>query len=342
MKKPTQREAFSHLTPDTILTAVEQAADVRCTSYCLQLNSYINRVYELEKEDGDRLIVKFYRPDRWPLAALEEEHDFVRELAAHDLPVVAPLPLSSGQSLARDHGIYFAIYPKRSGRFFDEFSLLQWQELGRLIGRMHAIASSKVCTCRPVLTPEQATASQIEALLASNLIPDHLKASFSDTCHSLLELITPLFNCRELIRLHGDCHFGNILHRAEESFLLIDFDDMAMGPAVQDFWMLLPGYKNDCPHEIDNFIQGYTTFHPFNRAELTLIEPLRAMRYIHFIAWCAHQAHDLKASENLVPGWGSDNYWQQEITDLQSQIARIRTETDSHPHHHFSGLPPFI
>ncbi len=341
MKQPAHSEPFSILTPDTILTAVEQAADVRCTGYCLQLNSYINRVYELQTEDEERLIVKFYRPDRWSLAALEEEHAFVRELADHELPVVAPITFASGHSLARHHDIYFAVYPKKSGRFFDEFSLEQWQELGRLIGRMHAISSSKTCTDRPILTPDQATTGQVDFLLASKLIPPHLQANFAAICHTLLDLITPLFSAIKTIRLHGDCHFGNILHRAEESFLLIDFDDLAMGPAVQDFWMLLPGYKNECPNEIENFIHGYETFRTFNRAELTLIEPLRAMRYIHFIAWCAHQAYDVNASQNLVPGWGSENYWLQEIQDLQTQVARIREEMTPSMDDSY-GLHPFM
>lgn len=330
---PDHGEPFALLNPDAILTAVEQAADLRCTGYCLQLNSYINRVYEIETEAGERLIAKFYRPDRWPLAALEEEHNFVRELADHDIPVVAPLRLTSGTTLARHGDIFFTLYPKKSGRFFDEFSPEQWQELGRLIGRMHAVAGTTTCCRRPVLTPDKSTAAQLKFLAASHLIPPHLQAGFDQACHTLLALITPLFSNTRLIRLHGDCHFGNILHRAEESFLLIDFDDMAMGPAVQDFWMLLPGHKNECHHEIENFIDGYETFHPFHRSELALIEPLRAMRYIHFIAWCAHQAGDAQASENLVPGWGSENYWRQEIWDIETQITRIRQEGADAPSH---------
>jgi Ser/Thr protein kinase RdoA (MazF antagonist) len=341
VKSTDHNEPFSHLTPDTILTAVEQAAGIHCTAYCLQLNSYINRVYELETEEGERLVVKFYRPDRWPLTALDEEHDFVRELADHDIPVVAPILLPSGRTLARHHDIYFAIYPKKSGRFFDEFSMEQWQKLGRLIGRMHAIASVKPCLSRPVLTPDKSTALHLKFLRASKLIPKRLQKSFTTTCSDLLDQITPLFSSTKLVRLHGDCHFGNILHRAEESFLLIDFDDMAMGPAVQDFWMLLPGYKHDCHNEIENFLEGYDMFHHFNRRELALIEPLRAMRYIHFIAWCAHQAHDVNAAENLVPGWGSEPYWQQEILDMQTQISRIRQESPDPSFHHNSN-PQYI
>jgi len=336
---PGHSEPFSTLTPDVILTAVEQAADLRCTAYCLQLNSYINRVYELETEEGQRLIVKFYRPKRWPWAALQEEHDFIRELAAHDLPVVAPLPFATGLTLARHNDIYFALFPKKSGRFFDEFTLDQWQELGRLIGRMHAIASSRPCSHRLILTPAQATTQQVDFLLASGLIPAHLHPLFAATCRELLDLLIPLFKTTNLLRIHGDCHFGNILHRAEESFLLIDFDDMVMGPAVQDFWMLLPGYKNECHQEIESFLEGYATFHTFNRAELELIEPLRAMRYIHFMAWCAHQARDIRGSENLVAGWGSDHYWQQEIQDLQAQIIRINAARPNNTSQQYDQWP---
>lgn len=168
------------------------------------------------------------------------------------------------------------------------------------------------------------TSSQIEFLLSGDFLPEVLLARFERVCRDLIEHISPLFDNIGIIRLHGDCHFGNILHRSHESFLLIDFDDMAMGPAVQDFWMLLPGYRSDSFLEIENFLDGYEVFRPFDRQELALIEPLRAMRYIHFMAWCAYQLHDRQAARSIIPDWGTENYWQREVRDLETQIERIK------------------
>ncbi len=319
---------FTLLTPDAVLDVAELALGQHCTGYYSQLNSYINRVYEIETEDKERFILKFYRPDRWSIAMIQEEHHFVQELADHDLPVVPPLPLHAESETLGDYkGIPFAIFPKRSGRYLDEYNLDQWHELGRLIGRMHLVSSNSVVSKRNILTPQDITTSQVMYLTEGDFIPPEIRKQFADTCARLIDLITPRFKDLSLIRLHGDCHWANILNRGEESFLLFDFDDMVMGPAVQDFWMLLPGYREDSLPEIASFLEGYDEFYHFNRRELSLIEPLRGMRYIHYIAWCAHQQKD----NHRLPGtedWGDFAYWQQEIHDLEQQIIRIEREED--------------
>ena len=315
--------SFQHLPPHAVLDLTEKALGIPCTNLCRPLNSYINRVYELESTDGIGLVAKFYRPGRWSRTALQDEHDMLLELAAEEIPVIAPLVLQDGSTLGHGGDMHFAIFPKKGGRSFDEYNDDQWLELGRLIGRAHVVGARKNPADRPTMTPDRSTRQQVDTILAGGFIPPDLTPAFRQLTDALIAEITPLFANAELIRIHGDCHFSNIIHRPDESFFLIDLDDMACGPPVQDFWMLLPGHAADSLVEIDLFLEGYETFRDFDRRTLRLIEPLRAMRYIHYTAWCAHQVtedgHSLAA-----PDFGTPAYWQQEIRDLSEQLERIR------------------
>ncbi len=318
-----KQTVFHTLTPDVVLSLVENALAVRCTNLCRPLNSYINRVYELETEDGDGLVVKFYRPGRWSRQALQDEHDFLLELVAEEIPVVAPLCFTSGETLGQQEDMFFAVFPKKGGRSFDEYNDDQWLELGHLLGRTHAVGAKQLPKDRIVMTPDTSTRSQVDFLLSGNFIPSDLVDQFKEVSNTLISEISPLFADVPLIRIHGDCHFSNLIYRPDESFYLIDFDDMVVGPPVQDFWMLLPGYMEDSYVEIDIFLEGYETFRDFDMRTLALIEPLRAMRYLHYVAWCAHQvAEDGKSL--VAPDFGSHHYWQREITDLIEQLDRIR------------------
>ncbi len=325
MSTPQPLADFHALTPDVIISTVEKALDLYCTNLCRPLNSYINRVYELEREDGDALIVKFYRPGRWSRAALEDEHGFLLELASREIPVIAPMVLANGQTLGEQQGIFFTVFPKKSGRSSDEFTDDQWEEIGRLIGRVHAVGVTRPAGDRATLTPDKVTRDHIEYLVKGDFIPEGLASQYQEITGRLLKLTTPMFAHTESVLIHGDCHFSNIIHRPGESFYLIDFDDMVLGPPIQDLWMLLPGYANDCLAEIEIFMEGYEVFHPFDQKSLSIIEPLRAMRYIHYSAWCARQSADGGLSR-LAPGWGTPEYWQQEIRDLQEQILRIEKQ----------------
>ncbi|MEJ2033310.1 MAG: phosphotransferase [Deltaproteobacteria bacterium] len=178
---------------------------------------------------------------------------------------------------------------------------------------------------RPVLSPERATREQVDFILGGGFIPRHLRQAYSEATNTLVATVAPAFADREMIRIHGDCHFANLIYRPGESFYLIDFDDMAMGPPVQDLWMLLPGRAHESALEIELFLEGYETFRRFDRISLDLIEGLRAMRYIHYCAWCARQAADGGFSR-LAPDWGTPAYWTQEIRDLEEQLERIRGE----------------
>ena len=320
--KPQQETAFHSLTPDTVITLVEGALGKRCTNLCRPLISYINRVYELQFEDGSGLVVKFYRPGRWSQQGLQDEHDFLLELAGEEVPVVAPLLLRDGSSLGSYNNIHFAVFPKMGGRSFDEYSDDQWEELGRLLGRTHNIGAMHLPKDRLTMAPDISTRQQVDYILVGSFMPEDLLARFRDLTDSLIREITPLFDQERMIRIHGDCHFSNLIYRPGESFYIIDFDDMVTGPPVQDFWMLLPGHREDSTAEIEIFLEGYETFRAFDMSSLRLIEPLRAMRYIHYTAWCAYQfAED--GETRVDEEFGSRHYWQTEMGDLEDQLERI-------------------
>jgi Ser/Thr protein kinase RdoA (MazF antagonist) len=178
---------------------------------------------------------------------------------------------------------------------------------------------------RNILHPGRTTRDQVHFLTSGDFMAPHLRERFRGVCEELITLVTPLFEGTETIRIHGDCHFANLIHRPDESFFLIDFDDMVTGPPVQDVWMLFPSYRRESGVEIELFLEGYETFRPFARTSLRLIEPLRAMRYIHYAAWCAQQSRDPGFTDKN-PEWGAEMYWQEEINDLVEQLERIRQE----------------
>ncbi|MFH1665109.1 MAG: serine/threonine protein kinase [Candidatus Omnitrophota bacterium] len=314
---------FTVLSPEDVIRLAEEELETSLTSLCRPYKSYINRVFELAREDGTGIVIKFYRPGRWAKKALQDEHDFLAELSAAEIPVIAPLTLRGGKTLGEYNGAFFTVFPKKGGRNCDEFSEEQWLELGRLISRVHNAGARRMPEDRISLTPGRATRDHVDFIIKGGFVPRDLSGQYADTTLELIEILCPLFEGKPLIRIHGDCYSANIIYRPEESFHMIDFDDMAVGPPVHDLWMLLPGYVKDSKRELNLFIEGYETFRDFDRTDLILIEPLRAMRYIHFTAWCAHQVAD-GAFSSLAPGWGTNAYWQSEINDLRDQMARIK------------------
>ena len=314
---------FHTLTPEHIIGLVEDSLGIHLTNLCRPLTSYINRVYELQTEDQDGLVVKFYRPGRWSRLALQDEHDFLAELTSAEIPVIAPLALQGGATIGQHGDTFFTVFPKKGGRSYDEYSEEQWLELGRLLGRVHDVGARRLPKERIVLTPDAATRQQVDYILASGSIPADLVGQYQEVATGLIAEISPLFANLELIRIHGDCHFANLIYRPDESFYLIDLDDMVVGPPVHDLWMLLPGHLEDSLYEMELFLEGYETFRPFDRRTLALIEPLRAMRFIHFTAWCARQLEG-GGFISVVPNFGSRAYWQGEIADLEDQCVLIK------------------
>lgn len=319
-------QPFSRLDPETILNCVEQALGRRLLNVCRPHASYINRVYELQDEDGVFIIAKFFRPHRWSVAALAEELQFVVDCRDHELPVIAPLPLSDGGYLGECRGVRFAVYPRCGGRLVDEFSDDQLVQIGRLLGRLHQVGRSRRAPARERLHPLHSTRKQVDYLLERRLLPADLAQPFAAVAAQLIETITPLFTEVETFRIHGDCHAANLIYRPGESFFLIDFDDMVTGPAVQDLWMLLPGPVAESHHELGLLLEGYETFCPFADRTLGLIEPLRAMRFIHYLSWCGRQYHE-DGMTRVDEAFGSYDYWQREIADLRDQLDMIGRST---------------
>ena len=324
---------FDLLTPHVVLDAVEAAFDVRLDGTLTAYPSYVNRVYEVRDDDGNAYITKFYRPGRWTPEAVIDEHRFVNDCAAADVPVVAPIADGRGATIFsaavdEDDGAetyLFALYPKRGGRNFDAEGDEDWVRLGRLVGRAHAVAAGRTARHRLVCTPNESTRTFIEELRRSEVVhPDH-RDDFFDGAEGAARLVAPLFDDVPLSRIHGDCHRGNILDRPGEGLLLIDFDDMMIGPAVHDLWLLLPDRAYACRRELELLIGGYEEFFPFDRATLRLIEPLRLMRMIYYLAWSARQREDHRFRESF-PDWGNEAFWIKEIEDVRTQLAVIQED----------------
>jgi len=313
---------FENLGLDQIINAVEEALGQRMTGFASSLPSYINRVYELQTMAGERLIAKFYRPGRWSRIAIEEEHEFMQDCALAEVPVVLPLDLVNGSTLADVDGISFAVLPKRLGRDFEIVKDDDWRRIGTLISRIHNAGQAKEAPNRIRLHPLDSTRNDVRQLIEGGFLSLQYKADFQKVCEQIMEIATDLFEDTESIRIHGDCHSGNVLYRPESGIMLIDFDDMMMGPPIQDLWLLLPEYADKCRRETALMIEGYEMFRSFDRKSVKLIEPLRAMRIIYFLAWCSRQANDLHFANNY-PGWGTESFWSIEMNALSNQLQVI-------------------
>jgi Ser/Thr protein kinase RdoA (MazF antagonist) len=316
---------FIALTPDVLLDAVEAATGRRLAGFAHPHTSYINRVYELQTSSGERLIAKFYRPGRWTREAILDEHAFTLELADEEIPVVPPQPLLDGTTLGEADGIFFAVFEKRRGREFEPTAPEDWRRLGQIMGRMHSVGDRAEAPARVVMHPARSTAADIDQLRAGDVLPPTCRTPFLEVVDEIHERILPPFEDVALQRIHGDCHCQNILERPEEGLMLIDFDDMATGPIVQDLWMLLPDRPPQARREIDLIIDGYETFREFDDRQLRLIEPLRAMRMLYFLAWCSRQTGDPNFARKF-PDWGSDAFWRQQTGDLREQLDVLRRE----------------
>jgi Ser/Thr protein kinase RdoA (MazF antagonist) len=313
--------SFELLTAESMLSAVEQATGLRMTGLTSPLPSYINRVYEFRAVDGTKLIAKFYRPRRWTRAAVEDEHRFIKDCSDAEIPVVAPMVLKNGTTLGELDECVFAVYPRRAGRQIEINTDSDWVRLGSLIARIHLAGSKIEAPDRITIDPRISAASDVEHLCAG-ILPERFREMYRSAAMHILDYGAPLFEATERIRIHGDCHRGNILDRLDEGLLIIDFDDMAMGPPIQDLWLILPDRQAQCRNELELLLQGYERFRKFDRTSLRCIETLRAMRMIYFLSWCSRQIGDFNFRKNF-PDWGSDRFWQTEINDLREQLSYL-------------------
>ncbi len=316
---------YADLTPDRILAAIEQAGYTTSGSL-LALNSYENRVYQVGMEDGGFLIVKFYRPARWDDATILEEHKFALELARHDIPVVAPLPDAAGQTLRHYQEYRFALYPRRGGRApeLDDPEHLRW--LGRMLGRLHSVGAAQLFRHRPSLNIQTFGHDAVAFVLDQGFVPTELAHNYRQACEVLLEQISTQFEmlgAYRRLRLHGDCHPGNILW-TDSGPHFVDLDDCMNGPAIQDLWMLLSGTRDDMRRQLDLLLEGYGTFFDFDPSELILIESLRALRILHYSAWLARRWHD-PAFPHAFPWFNTPRYWEDQLNTLREQAERLHS-----------------
>ncbi len=315
---------FDALTPEAIFAAAEAALGGRFSGVLMPLHSYINRVYEVERfDDRQRFILKFYRPGRWSSRALVEEHLFTLECRAAEIPAVTPLRLNTGGTLGMTpEGFRFAAFPKRWGRILEAESDDVWPRLGALLARLHNVGEQRNAPARLRLDPRETTLRESARLLCSGVASPAVAGPLESVLKRLLDALFRRWRPSVPIRLHGDCHKGNVLERPDEGLMLIDFDDMLTGPPVQDLWLLLPGPPDECRRELELLLEGYGQFRRFDLASLDQIELLRAMRMIYFLDWCGRQRGDANFLERY-PDWGSDTFWRGETAQLEEQLCRI-------------------
>ncbi|AXU97021.1 serine/threonine protein kinase [Erwinia persicina] len=313
MKEPAFN--FHALTPDTILDALWETG-LRVESGLTALNSYENRVYQFSDDDKRRYVAKFYRPQRWSQGQIEEEHQFATELFADEIPLAAPLILQ-GSTLHQHQGYWFAVFPSLGGRQYetDNYDHLEW--VGRFLGRIHQVGRRQTFAARPTIGLEEYIDEPLQVLTDSPLVPSKLK---SDLLASIGRLRTTLQNCWHTqwqpLRLHGDCHPGNILWR--DGPLFVDLDDARNGPAVQDLWMLINGDRQEQRLQWDILLEAYEEFCEFDTHELSLIEPLRAMRMVYYLAWVVRRWQD-PAFPASFPWMTDEDFWRRQISTFNEQ-----------------------
>ena len=322
MPPPTMEtpHPYAALTPDCALDALD-ATGLVADGRLLALNSYENRVYQMGVEDGPPVVVKFYRPGRWSDAAILEEHAFTQELAAAEIPVVAPLVLR-GATLHRHAGFRYAVYPKQGGRTpeFDRADILG--RMGRFLGRIHAVGARRAFIHRPTLDIGTFGYASRDLLREGDWLPPDLAPAWDSVVEHALASVAHCYARAgdvRAIRLHGDCHAGNVLW-TDAGPHFVDFDDSRMGPAVQDLWMLLAGEREAQQAQLGEILDGYEAFMEFDPRELHLVEALRTLRLLHYAAWLARRWDD-PAFPAAFPWFNTQQYWQARILELREQIA---------------------
>jgi len=315
------QQPFNGLTPEVVLDAAT-AAGLDPDGRLFALNSYENRVYQLHGAQGP-LVLKFYRPARWSDAQILEEHEFTAELAAAELPVAAPLSLG-GETLVRFREFRFAAFPWMRGRAPELDAIDARQLLGRTLARVHQVGARRPFRVRPHIDIQRLGWEARAQLLASELLPGALAERYSSVSGALLERVTEGFAAVggfAEIRLHGDCHLGNLLWN-EHGPAFVDLDDCAMGPRMQDLWMMLSGPPREQQRQWAELLEGYQQFADLDLRELRLIEPLRALRMLHHAAWVAHRWGD-PAFPRAFPWLGEERWWERYLQDLLEQIEAI-------------------
>ena len=320
---PSHSIPFAGLNPERILDALESVG-YRCDGGLMALNSYENRVWQIGIEDSAPVIAKFYRPGRWSDAQIDEEHAFTAAMAAEELPVVTPLAIG-GKTLFSHGGFRFSVFPRQGGRApeFAEPPILEW--MGRLMARIHLVGARAPFALRETLDTQSFGSEPRDWLLANRVIPPELEAVWQGVAGQALDGVRDCFaraGSVKLLRLHGDCHAGNVLW-TQDGPHFVDFDDARMGPAIQDLWMLLSGDAQEMGRQFRHVLAGYETFREVDDRELHLIEALRTLRLIHHSAWLARRWND-PAFPAAFPWFATNRYWEERILELREQIAAMQ------------------
>lgn len=334
----TQTQFFHALTPDRILDAVEDAG-FQCTGRVMALNSMENRVYDVEIEvEGDVRspserfrVVKFYRPGRWSVDQIADEHDFLLDLVEEEIPAVAPLDLGDCaidgvDTLAEtsEGGILYAVFPRVGGRIGEEFDDESLRRMGRLVARVHSVGVRGSAPDRIRLDPDTYGRGNLEYLLEANLLPESVRERYASVVRTICDIADPWFAAAESQRIHGDCHLGNVLTN-DDGMFLVDFDDMVRGPCVQDLWLIEPGIDDWALGRREVLLEGYEQLRDFDRSSLKLIPPLRALRMVHFSAWIARRFED-PSFQRIFTDFGSERYWFEEVTGIQEQLGLMQEQ----------------
>jgi Ser/Thr protein kinase RdoA (MazF antagonist) len=319
---PASSHPYNRLTPEVILDAIESVGMVP-DGRILALNSYENRVYQLGMEEGSPIIAKFYRPGRWSDAAILEEHAFALELAAAEIPVIAPM-FRGAHTLFEHEGFRFALFERRGGRWPELQTREEREWMGRFLGRMHMVGGRSAFRHRERLSVDRLGTRSVALLLEQGWIPDHLQAAYESITRDVLERVRTQFELAEplrILRLHGDCHPGNVLW-TDSGPHFVDLDDCIMGPAIQDLWMLLSGSRAEMGAQMSMLLEGYTQFADFDYSQLGLIEALRSLRMIHYSAWLASRWED-PAFPRAFPWFAEPRYWENHVLTLREQLAAL-------------------
>jgi Ser/Thr protein kinase RdoA (MazF antagonist) len=323
MTEDSNLHNYSQLGPDTIVNAIE-SLDYISDRRILALNSYENRVYQVGIEDESPIIAKFYRPARWTDEMIREEQQFTLELADADLPIVAPIAINN-ETIFCYEDYRFSLYPRFGGYAPELDNPDHLLQLGRILAQLHNIGETKSFVERPAITIEDFAIKPIQYILENNFIPMDLETAYTTLTDDLLIRIKNCFDQAgdfKTLRIHGDCHHGNVLTR-DDKFYIVDFDDSRTGPAVQDLWMFLSGDRQYMTARLNDFMEGYTEFRDFAPRELHLIEALRTLRLIHYAAWLAQRWED-PAFPIAFPFFNSQRYWEDHILSLREQASLMQ------------------
>lgn len=318
-------EFFFRLSPTRVLQAAE-AAHLVPSGHCFALNALENRVYDVRLDDGQHVVAKFYRPGRWSRETILDEHRLLAALALAEIPVCVPMRFPDGQTLHEIEDIHYAIWPRTGGRSPDELADDQVAVLGRLMARIHTIAADLGAPHRRTLDAESVPLTALDLLEEGDWLPPSCAPRYERAVESLVDTYRERSRGIELQPIHGDCHAGNLL-LGDQGWFFLDFDDMVIGPPVQDVWMLLPGRDVEADRQRRLLVDAYKQFRHFDDRSFSLIEPLRGFRFVFYAGWIARRWED-PAFPDAFPHFGTDDYWETETRDLEELVERISKGDD--------------